>query len=294
MEKEDRREAWYDRPRPDRYGRLDDKRIDRRRARDSPDSESYRSKDKRPTEERSNLVTLPRLSKFERRQLFAMKVAKEEEERLRRQQQESWQEHEARCLALGIDPHTTATVDPQTGYPLFFNPALGQWQPYAMQGKNFIIYPLFFPPEVKRRSRILEFPLFRTFLPLKVKSRSLKSLNFRYFTLFCRSRSNEGHGSWNFRRKLLFIIAASLFSAQGSNEGSKTLNFRYFALFCCSRSNEGREFLDFANQLLFFSIQTVKFRLSALRCTELQAYLRKFRPGCHNRLYTPRASRNRP
>lgn len=139
MEKEDIRETYYDRTRSDRYGRGDsDKRIDRRRGRESPDSESHRSKDKR-TEERSNLVPVPRLSKFERRQLFALKVAKEEEERLRRQQQESWQEHEARCIALGIDPHTTATVDPQTGYPLFFNPALGQWQPYPLQGLTFTL-----------------------------------------------------------------------------------------------------------------------------------------------------------
>lgn len=74
------------------------------------------------------------MTKYERRQLFALKVAKEEEERQRRQQQESWQEHENRCLALGIDPHTTAMVDPQTGYPVFYNPTLGQWQHYPTQG----------------------------------------------------------------------------------------------------------------------------------------------------------------
>lgn len=74
------------------------------------------------------------MTKYERRQLFALKVAKEEEERQRRQQQESWQEHENRCLALGIDPHTTAMVDPQTGYPVFYNPTLGQWQHYSTPG----------------------------------------------------------------------------------------------------------------------------------------------------------------
>lgn len=74
------------------------------------------------------------MTKYERRQLFALKVAKEEEERQRRQQQESWQEHENRCLALGIDPHTTAMVDPQTGYPVFYNPTLDQWQHYPTQG----------------------------------------------------------------------------------------------------------------------------------------------------------------
>ena len=86
------------------------------------------------------------MSKFERRQLFALKVAKEEEERQRRQQQSSWQEHEAQCLALGLDPFTTAAFDSQTGYPLFFNHALGQWQPYPIQGwynilvKNFTLF----------------------------------------------------------------------------------------------------------------------------------------------------------
>lgn len=77
------------------------------------------------------------MTKYERRQLFALKVAKEEEEKQRRQQQELWKEHETRCLALGMDPHTTAALDPQTGYPLFFNSAVGQWQPYPIQGWYF-------------------------------------------------------------------------------------------------------------------------------------------------------------
>jgi histone-lysine N-methyltransferase SETD2 len=81
-------------------------------------------------------VPVPRMSKFERRQLFAMKVAKEEEERQRRQQEDSWQQHKAQCLGLGLDPFTTAAFDPQSGYPLFFNPQLGQWQAYPIQGKE--------------------------------------------------------------------------------------------------------------------------------------------------------------
>lgn len=80
------------------------------------------------------------MTKYERRQLFALKVAKEEEERQRRQQQESWQEHENRCMALGMDPHRTAMVDSQTGYPLFYNPTLGQWQHYSTQGSYFLMY----------------------------------------------------------------------------------------------------------------------------------------------------------
>ncbi|KAK0082876.1 hypothetical protein PV325_009704 [Microctonus aethiopoides] len=145
---DDRREtlsSTYERYRPvsDRYSRRDETgrdRNDRRRGRESPDMSdlTYRSKDKRLNDDRTNLVSVPRLTKFERRQLFALKVAKEEEERLRRQQQEMWQAHEARCLALGIDPHTTSTLDPQTGYPLFFNPTLGQWQSYPLQESNDI------------------------------------------------------------------------------------------------------------------------------------------------------------
>ncbi|KZC07261.1 Histone-lysine N-methyltransferase SETD2 [Dufourea novaeangliae] len=133
LEKEEKRGTSYDRHRSDRYGRSEpEKRTDRRRGRESPESEYTRTKDKR-VEERSSLVPIPRMTKYERRQLFAMKVAKEEEERQRRQQQESWQDHENRCLALGIDPHTTAMVDPQTGYPVFYNPSLGQWQHYPTQ-----------------------------------------------------------------------------------------------------------------------------------------------------------------
>lgn len=132
LEKEEKRGTSYDRHRSDRYSRNEiDKRGDRRRGRESPETDHSRTKDKR-IEERS-LVPIPRMTKYERRQLFALKVAKEEEERQRRQQQESWQEHENRCLALGIDPHTTAMVDPQTGYPVFYNPTLGQWQHYSTQ-----------------------------------------------------------------------------------------------------------------------------------------------------------------
>ncbi|XP_012537071.1 LOW QUALITY PROTEIN: probable histone-lysine N-methyltransferase CG1716 [Monomorium pharaonis] len=143
LEKEEKRSTLsYDRHRSDRYNRNEiDKRGDRRRGRESPEADHSRTKDKR-IEERS-LVPIPRqtMTKYERRQLFALKVAKEEEERQRRQQQESWQEHENRCLALGIDPHTTAMVDPQTGYPVFYNPTLGQWQHYSTQDGGEVTQP---------------------------------------------------------------------------------------------------------------------------------------------------------
>ncbi|XP_047367360.1 probable histone-lysine N-methyltransferase CG1716 isoform X1 [Vespa velutina] len=133
LEKDEKAGTSYERHRSDRYGRAElDKRTDRRRGRESPEFEHNRTKDKKG-EERSSLVPIPRMTKYERRQLFALKVAKEEEERQRRQQHDSWQEHEARCLALGIDPHSTAMLDPQTGYPVFYNPTLGQWQHYSAQ-----------------------------------------------------------------------------------------------------------------------------------------------------------------
>ncbi|KAK2581049.1 hypothetical protein KPH14_006092 [Odynerus spinipes] len=133
LEKDEKAGTSYERHRSDRYGRGElDKRTDRRRGRESPDFEHNRTKEKKG-EERSSLVPIPRMTKYERRQLFALKVAKEEEERQRRQQHDSWQEHEARCLALGIDPHSTAMLDPQTGYPVFYNPSLGQWQHYSAQ-----------------------------------------------------------------------------------------------------------------------------------------------------------------
>ncbi|CAB0027877.1 unnamed protein product [Trichogramma brassicae] len=86
-------------------------------------------KDKRIVEERSrDIVQVPRMSKFERRQLFALKVAKEEEERQRRQQEDSWAQHQAYCIGLGLDPNTTTAFDPQTGMPLYYDPQTGQWQ----------------------------------------------------------------------------------------------------------------------------------------------------------------------
>ncbi|KAI4481751.1 hypothetical protein M0804_009272 [Polistes exclamans] len=135
LEKDEKAGTSYERQRSDRYGRVElDKRTDRRRGRESPDFEhNNRTKDKK-VEERSSLVPIPRMTKYERRQLFALKVAKEEEERQRRQQHDSWQEHESRCLALGIDPHSTAMLDPQTGNQSLSTPnALVSQNPHSLQ-----------------------------------------------------------------------------------------------------------------------------------------------------------------
>ncbi|KAJ9595221.1 hypothetical protein L9F63_013482, partial [Diploptera punctata] len=98
--------------------------------------------------EERNVVPIPRMSKQERRQLFAMKVAQEEEEvRQRRHQQEVWRQHEDRCLALGVDPHMSTMFDPQTGYPCYYDPATNSLQAYPPQDPNSIP-PGGMPPEM--------------------------------------------------------------------------------------------------------------------------------------------------
>ncbi|XP_058795844.1 probable histone-lysine N-methyltransferase CG1716 isoform X2 [Phymastichus coffea] len=115
-EREARETLSYERHRAERHrgGGESDKRPERRRGPESLD-----------------LVQVPRMSKFERRQLFALKVAQEEEERQRRQQEELWQQHQAQCLALGLDPQATAALDPQSGYPLLLESQLVQWSSFA-------------------------------------------------------------------------------------------------------------------------------------------------------------------
>lgn len=130
MEKDELSTA-YDRSRYLR-GEPDKRDRERRRGRESPDSDKYKDK---KDERGGNLLQVPRMSKYERRQLFALKVAKEEEERHRRQQQELWQEHQVNCASLGVDPHLTPLVDPQTGYHLFYNASMGQWT-YSVRGKS--------------------------------------------------------------------------------------------------------------------------------------------------------------
>lgn len=76
-----------------------------------------------------------RLSKHERRKLFALKVEQEEEER--RKQQELWRQHEQRCLLLGTDPRFTSPFDPNRGYQCIWNPQTGQWQPILPPNQNF-------------------------------------------------------------------------------------------------------------------------------------------------------------
>ncbi|XP_063224912.1 histone-lysine N-methyltransferase SETD2 isoform X2 [Bacillus rossius redtenbacheri] len=131
----------YDRHR--KRGEYERPRDRSKRSKDSPDSERSR---KISRYEDRVIVPLPRISKEEHRQLFAMKVARrEEEERQRRQQQEMWQQHEQRCMALGMDPRVTSAFDPGTGYPCFYDPGTNMWQPYPpSQDPNSLT-----PPEIR-------------------------------------------------------------------------------------------------------------------------------------------------
>lgn len=78
----------------------------------------------------SDKVMNIKLSKYERRKLFAMKVEQEAEER--RRQQEFWRQHERNCMTIGADPRLTAPFDPNRGYQYVWNPQRGQWQNYQL------------------------------------------------------------------------------------------------------------------------------------------------------------------
>ncbi|CAG9771752.1 unnamed protein product [Ceutorhynchus assimilis] len=68
-----------------------------------------------------------KISKHERRKLFALQMELKEEER-RSQQREMWRQHEINCMLIGADPRFTAPFDPSKGFQYIWNPSLGQWQ----------------------------------------------------------------------------------------------------------------------------------------------------------------------
>ncbi|XP_023021580.2 LOW QUALITY PROTEIN: SET domain containing 2 [Leptinotarsa decemlineata] len=80
-----------------------------------------------------------RLSKIERRKLFALQHELKEEER-RMKQRELWRQHEMNCLMIGTDPRFTAPFDPSRGYQCIWNPQIGQWQNYPLP-PNTSLYP---------------------------------------------------------------------------------------------------------------------------------------------------------
>lgn len=66
-----------------------------------------------------------RLSKIERRKLFALQHELKEEER-RLKQREMWRQHELNCMMIGTDPRFTAPFDPSRGYQCIWNPQIGE------------------------------------------------------------------------------------------------------------------------------------------------------------------------
>ncbi|XP_014249645.1 histone-lysine N-methyltransferase SETD2 isoform X2 [Cimex lectularius] len=115
----------YDRHWPNERDAGRYKEKDKRRAgRDSPDS---RDNFDRRNKERNGALTSPRLTKVQRRQLFALQV--EEEERQKRQVEEMWNKHQEQCSALGLDPAQTPFFNQHNGFPGFYHPQTGTWQP---------------------------------------------------------------------------------------------------------------------------------------------------------------------
>lgn len=66
-----------------------------------------------------------KLSKIERRKLFAIQYELKEEER-RLKQRELWRQHEMNCMMIGTDPRFTAPFDPSKPYQCIWNPQLGK------------------------------------------------------------------------------------------------------------------------------------------------------------------------
>lgn len=92
---------------------------ERRKSKDGPDHDKDRERNSRKgsrLDDRSK-VPVPALTKYERRQLFAMQVAQEEEGR-RRKQQEMWRQHEQRCIMMGQDPRMTG-FDISSNFPCY-------------------------------------------------------------------------------------------------------------------------------------------------------------------------------
>lgn len=120
-----RRDTYYDRRRrsPDR---------DRDRDRDRHRRGGNRS-DREVREDR--LSDSPKMSKEQRRQLFALKVQQEEEEaKQRKMQEEMWAMHVDRCRLLGHDPYLTPIFDPT--YQYYWDPVAATWQPYNGSDPN--------------------------------------------------------------------------------------------------------------------------------------------------------------
>ncbi|XP_042870780.1 histone-lysine N-methyltransferase SETD2-like isoform X2 [Penaeus japonicus] len=137
------RDRDRDRDRRDRYNRKDsyydrrrrspDRDRDRDRDRDKDRHRRGNRNDRDSREERSS--DSPKMSKEQRRQLFALKVQQEEEEaKQRKMQEEMWAMHVDRCRLLGHDPYLTPIFDPT--YQYYWDPVAANWQPYNGSDPN--------------------------------------------------------------------------------------------------------------------------------------------------------------
>lgn len=111
------------------YGQEDrDKKLSELRYRGSSskyryERDNYNKKSSKNNEQYS--AEFMKLSKIERRKLFAIQHELKEEER-RLKQRELWRQHEVNCLLIGTDPRFTAPFDPNKPYQLIWNPQLGE------------------------------------------------------------------------------------------------------------------------------------------------------------------------
>lgn len=129
------------------YALEDDRDKDRKsdRYRGSHRSKSDRdSHSRKPSKSGEKLsAEYLRLSRVERRKLFALQHELKEEER-KLKQREMWRQHEANCMMIGADPRFTAPFDPNRGYQLIWNPQIGQWQNCALPSPSRM-YPMQHP-----------------------------------------------------------------------------------------------------------------------------------------------------
>ncbi|CAH0557782.1 unnamed protein product [Brassicogethes aeneus] len=107
---------------------------------------------KKKMDERERVLSMYKITKIERRKLFALQVELKEEER-RRKQREQWREHERNCILIGADPRLTAPFDPSRGFQYVWNSAIGQWQNIPIpaetpmfRGPNINVPPPHMPP----------------------------------------------------------------------------------------------------------------------------------------------------
>lgn len=95
------------------------------------DRDNYRKSSKNNEQYSAEFM---KLSKIERRKLFAIQHELKEEER-RLKQRELWRQHEVNCLMIGTDPRFTAPFDPSKPYQCIWNPQLGMEKSFNLQSK---------------------------------------------------------------------------------------------------------------------------------------------------------------